>query len=136
VFAVFFRGRALAPKIDRICAAFGAATHDVPNFGRPADVAAAEEEARAAVDDAVAWLSHERATSAAALAHIGLLLRRWRMGIAREKAIFATLNCALRAPERGALSLEGWVLESGQADVSETIASAHAGAAAGGRTAP
>jgi V-type H+-transporting ATPase subunit a len=136
VFAIFYRGSALTPKLERICAAFGAATEDVPNFGRPADVEAALADVTATINEGIAWIRAERRASGTALAHLGLLVAKWRIGIAREKAIFHTLNCCTREPERGTVSAAGWVLKTAISDLTEALRAVHAVAAAGGRAQP
>lgn len=136
VFTIFYRGSSLAPKLDRICTAFSAKQHDIPNFADPAAVSSALEETKIAIRDGVAWLAQERATSGAALVHIGVLLRKWKLGIAREKAIYHTLNCFVRHPERGALAGQGWVLKSSAAAVHDALKQVHVAAAQGGRIQP
>lgn len=136
VFTIFYRGNSLAPKLDRICTAFGARQHDIPNFADPAAVAASLEETKIAIRDGVAWLAQERATSGAALVHIGVLLKKWKLGIAREKAIFHTLNMFVRHPERGALAAQGWVLKASASAVHDALKQVHVTAAQGGRIQP
>ncbi len=136
VFAVFFRGRSLAHKLDRICAAFSASVHDIPNFARESEVMQALEETRDVIRDSMGWLDQERATSGAALAALAVLVRKWRMGVQREKAIYHAMNMGVRVPERGALEAQGWVLKTQVATAQEAIRSVHVAAAAGGRVQP
>jgi hypothetical protein len=56
VFAIFYRGRTLTPKLDRICTAFSAHQHDIPNFAASSEVAAALAECKAVIDDSILWL--------------------------------------------------------------------------------
>jgi hypothetical protein len=81
VFAVLYRGRALTPKLERICAAFGAATHALPNFARPAEVAAALTDSKAVIKTTLAWLKNGAAMAAHTLGYLRLALTQWRMGI-------------------------------------------------------
>jgi len=136
VFAVFYRGRTLSSKLDRICTAFSASLHDIPNFAKESEVAAALEETRAAIAEGMAWLDQERQTSTTALVHLGILVRKWRMGIQREKAIYHCMNMSIRNPERGSLESQGWVLKTATASVQEAIRQVHVTAAAGGRVQP
>lgn len=136
VFAVFYRGRSLSSKLDRICTAFSASLHDIPNFAKESEVAAALEETRAAISDGMAWLDQERQTSTAALVHLGILVRKWRMGIQREKAIYHCMNMSIRNPERGSIESQGWVLKTATATVQDAIRQVHVTAAAGGRVQP
>ena len=136
VFAVFFRGRTLAGKLARICAAFSAVTHDIPNFAHEGEVAAALDETKAVIADSIVWLREERGSSSATLRHLALLLRKWRLGILREKAIAHTLNCCTRAPDRGTVAAQAWVLKTAVAGLRDTLQSVHAAAAEGGRLPP
>ena len=136
VFAIFYRGRSLAPKLDRICTAFGAHQHDIPNFGHEGEVAAALEETKVAIADAIGWLQQERATTSSVLRHLALLLARWKGGVSREKAVLHALNLAERAPERGTLTAHGWVLKSTVGAVRDALAGVHTAAAQGGRVQP
>lgn len=136
VFAIFYRGRSLAPKLDRICTAFGAHQHDIPNFGHDGEVAAALEETKNAIADALGWLQQERATSTSVLRHLALLVRKWRSGVGREKAIHHALNMFQRNAERGTVSAQGWVLKSSVGDVKDALTAVHTAAAQGGRLQP
>lgn len=136
VFAIFYRGRSLTSKLDRICAAFSASTHDIPNFASPAQVEGALEETKRVIADSLTWLEHERGTTASTLAHMALLVRKWRTGVQREKAIYHTLNCFTRNFERGSVSAQGWVLATAVDSVKEVIKGVHTAAAAGGRVQP
>lgn len=136
VFCIFYRGKTLGAKLERIAAAFNAHSHDVPSFSSPAAVAQATEECRRVIDESCQWLRNEAENSATSLRHIALLLRKWKDGVRREKACFHTLNCFLRQPERGTLYAQGWVLKSALQSVQEAVADAHASAASGGRMLP
>ena len=136
VFAVFFRGRTLGGKLARICTAFSAATHDIPNFAHEREVAASLDETKGVIADSIAWLSAERDSSSATLRHLALLLRKWRIGILREKSIAHTLNCCTRNPDRGNITAQAWVLKDAVAGVRSTIEEVHSAAAEGGRLAP
>lgn len=100
VFAIFFRGKTLAGKLDRICSAFAAHQHDVPSFDSPAAVAAARAETAVVVDDSLRWLREEQEASAASLRTTALLVRKWRAGVRREKAVNHTLNMFAREQVR------------------------------------
>lgn len=136
VFAVFYRGRSLTTKLDRICTAFAAHLHDIPNFARESEVAAALEETKAVIADSMAWLQQEKATSGAALAHLGLLIKRWRTGVQREKAVYHAMNMGVRNTDRGSIEMQGWVLKTAVADVQDAIRQVHVTAAGGGRVQP
>lgn len=136
VFCIFYRGRSLASKLDRICTAFGAHQHDIPNFSAEAEVAAALEEAKSVISDSVAWLEQEKQTTVTALQHLAVIVRKWRMGVQREKAVYHSLNMFLRNPERGSISAQGWVLKTSVAAVREAIKTVHTAAAQGGRPQP
>ena len=136
VFAIFYRGRTLSSKLDRICTAFSAHQHDIPNFANDAEVQAALDEAKAVIGDSTTWLEQEKATSATTLRHLALLVRKWLAGVRREKAIFHTLNMFLRAPERGTVSVQAWVLKTSVAAVQASVQDAHVAAAQGGRLQP
>jgi V-type H+-transporting ATPase subunit a len=136
VFAIFYRGRTLTAKLDKICSAFSAHQHDIPSFDNEQDVARALEETRRAMEDSITWLKQEAESSSITLRHLSLLIRKWRTGAQREKAIYFTLNMFLRAPERGTVSAQAWVLKSAVQQVHETIQDAHASAAQGGRVQP
>jgi V-type H+-transporting ATPase subunit a len=136
VFAIFYRGRSLVPKLDRICTAFGAHQHDIPNFAHEGEVTAALAETRAAISDALAWLQQERSTSSSVLRHLSLLLRKWTWGVGREKAVCHALNLAARAPERGTITAQGWALKTSVGDVKAALTDVHTAAAQGGRLQP
>ncbi len=138
VFAVLYRGRALTPKLERICAAFGAATHALPNFARPAEVAAALTDSKAVIKTTLAWLKNGAAMAAHTLGYLRLALTQWRMGIAREKATYAALNGFTRNGEGGlgSMSCAGWVLKSAVGVVREAIGEVHDAHSSGGRRLP
>lgn len=136
VFAVFYRGKSLTSKLDRICQAFSASLHDIPNFARTQEVISALAETRSVISDSLSWLEQERHTSAAALTHLALLVRKWKMGVQREKATYHTLNMFSRNPDRGTLESQCWILKSSVEQVHETVRSVHVAAAAGGRMSP
>lgn len=136
VFAVFYRGKSLTSKLDRICQAFSASMHDIPNFARTKEVISALAETRGVISDSLSWLEQERHTSAAALTHLALLVKKWKMGVQREKATYHTLNMFSRNVERGTLESQCWVLKSSVEQVQETVRSVHVAAAAGGRISP
>lgn len=136
VFTVFYRGRTLGAKLDRICTAFSAHQHDIPSFADAASVRSATEETRRLMEDSLAWLRNEAASSETALRHLALLVRKWRSGVQREKAVYHVLNMFARQPERGTVSAHAWVLATEVNRVRETIQDAHAAAASGGRMQP
>ena len=133
---MFYRGRTLSGKLDRICTAFSAHQHDIPNFANDAEVQAALEEAKGVISDSTTWLEQEKATSATTLRHLALLVRKWLSGVRREKAVYHTLNMFLRAPERGTVSVQAWVLKANIAMVQAAVQDAHVAAAQGGRVQP
>jgi len=136
VFTLFFRGRTLGGKLDRICSAFNAHQHDIPQFSDPASVRDAAEETRRVMDDSIVWLRNEQEASATSLRHLALLVAKWRTGVQREKAVYHTLNMFLRQPERGTVSGQAWVLRDGVAAAQAAIRDVHAAAASGGRLQP
>lgn len=136
VFTIFYRGRTLGTKLDRICTAFSAHQHDIPSFSEPGLVRDATEEARDVMERSMGWLRNEAENSATTLRHLALLMRKWRTGVAREKAVYHTLNMFLRQPERGTVSAHAWVLKTAVQQVHDTIQDAHAAAASGGRMQP
>ncbi len=136
VFAVIYRGKALLPKLQRICAAFGASTHDIPPFSRPREVAAALEEAKRTIDTAVKWMAGSAAMVAHVLGNVRLALAFWRTGVARQKGVLKVLNSFTRAPEWGTVAAAGWVLKTRSAAVAEAVRAAHVAASAGGRLQP
>lgn len=97
---------------------------------------AALDEAKAVIGDSTTWLEQEKATSATTLRHLALLVRKWLAGVRREKAIFYTLNMFLRAPERGTVSAQAWVLKSQVATIQAAVHDVHVAAAQGGRLQP
>lgn len=135
VFVIFYRGRALSGKLDRICTAFNANQHDIPSFNNHDAVTAALAETKTAIDDSVAWLEHEKVTSVTSLRHLSFLLRKWQTGIQREKGVYFTMNQFLRAPENR-LTGQGWVLESAFQQVYQTLSDVHSNPALGTRAQP
>jgi V-type H+-transporting ATPase subunit a len=88
------------------------------------------------IADSLAWLEHERHSSASQLTHLALVLKKWIMGVQREKATYHTMNLFSRNPERGTLEAQGWVLKTGVEQAKDAIRSVHLAAAAGGRVSP
>ena len=136
VFAVLYRGKALAPKLERICSAFGAQTHTLPNFTKPEEVREALRDTKAIITTTIAWMKGSAAMAAHTLGHLRLVLMQWRMGVAREKACFVALNGLTRNPQAGTVSGAGWVLKSESSRVMEAIEAAHVEAAGGARVLP
>ncbi|RYY37977.1 V-type ATPase 116kDa subunit family protein [archaeon] len=136
VFTIFFRGRALTTKLDRICSAFNAHQHDIPPFENEAAVTRALEETRRVMEECMTWLSNEADASSQALRHMALVIRKWRTGVVREKAIYHTLNMFQRHSERGSVTAQAWVLKTEVDQVHQAINDAHMAAANGGRVQP
>lgn len=135
VFALFYRGRTLTGKLERICSAFSANTHSIPAFTNTEAVNAALEETKSLINDSIAWLEQERSTSVTTLSHLALVTGRWRRGVAQEKATYHTLNMFVRS-ERGTVTAQAWVLKSAMPALSEAVETLHTLVAQGGRAQP
>lgn len=136
VFTLFFRGRTLGAKLDRICSAFNAHQHDIPPFSDPGSVREAMDEARRVMDDSIVWLRNESEASATSLRHLALLVAKWRTGVQREKATYHALNMFSRQTERGTVAGHAWVLRASAVTTAAAIREVHSAAASGGRPQP
>lgn len=102
VFVVLYRAAALTPKIIKMCDAFGASRYELPDFDSPSQVEAEVSQLEHEMHENAELLRQNTSMVSQALQGMTGSLGRWRMALAREKAIYATLN-KLEPTARGML---------------------------------
>ncbi len=131
VFIIFFQSQLVEDKIRKICEAFSARLHAIPNLDDVAAIDARAAEVHADLQDRERVLSKNRHDIVQLLTEVGKRLETWRFISLREKSIHHTMNM-FGSDVQGVLRAEGWVLAAKQGLVVELVQQAHAEAVGGG----
>jgi len=107
VFVVFFSGPHAQSKIQKICESFGANLYPFPEAPAERRATLEQVESRLATLDTV--ISRTADLRERALRNLGAHILGWAAFIAREKAIFATMNLLSVDASARCLIAEGWV---------------------------
>ncbi len=83
VFIIFYRSASLTPKLRRICDAFAANRHDIPEFESRDKVMGMQRELLAQLQDTMQLLKEERNLTFLALRNLAVNIDKWKKGIKR-----------------------------------------------------
>lgn len=106
VFILFCQGERLEAKVKKICESFGANLYDCPK--NPAGRAELLSQVKERLQDVENVLAKTRTHRRQLLADIKVNIVHWRDQVAREKAIYHTMNLFNYDKGRKCLIAEGW----------------------------
>mmetsp|Transcript_20390 Transcript_20390/g.40099 ORF Transcript_20390/g.40099 Transcript_20390/m.40099 type:complete len:874 (-) Transcript_20390:168-2789(-) len=125
VFIVFFQAPYIEQKIRRICDAFEARLHQIPDLSNVAAIEDRLREVHEDIQDRARVLHKNEADIKALLSEVAQYLEVWKWIAMREKSIYHTMN-HFAADVAGVLRGEGWVIATKREEVAEMVARAHA----------
>ena len=105
VFIIFAHGQQILTKIRKISESLDATLYPIDSSSRTSQL----QECNARINDIQSVLHNTTTTLHAELQLISLSLTEWSVIVAKEKAIYATLNLFEYDPARKCLIAEGWV---------------------------
>ena len=83
VFIIFYRSASLTPKLRRICDAFAANRHEIPEFESRDKVMGMQRELLSQLQDTMQLLKEERNLTFMALRNLAQNIDKWKKGIKR-----------------------------------------------------
>ena len=125
VFIIIYQDDEIEEKLTRLCDAFGATVHDVPDLRDKAAISAKQSETWVSIRDRDTQINGLQERSRDVLrGNVASFIVSWKWHIRREKAIYRALNMftPLSSTDTGGSMLmgEGWVLKE-KADQCEQI---------------
>lgn len=106
VFIIFFQGERAQAKIKKICESFGANMYPCPNTGKERKELLGQINTR--IEDLETVLARTKKHRRQVLLDVGKNLQTWRAKVAKEKAIYDTMNLFNYDIGRRCLIAEGW----------------------------
>jgi V-type H+-transporting ATPase subunit a len=119
VFVIFYQGESVQQKVKKICESFGANLYPVKQ--KLSDRQAMLQQVKAQLFDLQIVLSRTAEQKKRLLAEVNTHLDAWKMKVAKEKAIYHTLNMFDYDVGRKCLIAVGWCPNKSLADVQQAL---------------